>query len=223
MPKYPTPLKQDFKITQHGITRNDEYYWMRERENPEASQYLRDENKYLEETLKHLDPLQETLFQEMKGRIMEVDSSVPEKFRNYFYYTRTEAEKQYPIYCRKKESLDAPEEILLDQNILAEGHEFCSVSAFSISPDETKLAYSVDLEGAEVYTIYIKDLTSGKLYPETLHRTYGSVYFAVGAEWTEDGKTLFYITLDRFASRLQIIPPRAWHRSRTRCAPLSRN
>ncbi|MFN8383190.1 MAG: S9 family peptidase [Anaerolineales bacterium] len=196
MASHPIAPQREFIFNEHGLTRRDEYYWLRERENPETIQYLQAENEYLEETLKHTKPLQETLFQEMKGRICEVDSSVPEKNGSYFYYTRTEAEKQYPIYCRKKDNLDAPEEILLDQNSLAEGHEFCSVSAFSISPDETKLAYSVDLEGAEVYTIHIKDLTSGILYPETMHRTFGSVYFSVGVEWANDNKTFYYLTLD---------------------------
>lgn len=198
MPPYPIPAKRDFPITQHGITRNDEYYWMRDRENPEAMQYLQAENQYLDEILKHTLPLQEVLFQEMKGRIREVDSSVPEKHGGYFYYTRTESEKQYPIYCRKKETLDATEEILLDLNILAMGHEFCSVSAFSISPDENKLAYSVDLEGAEVYTIYIKDLVTGELYPEQIQRVSGSVYYSTGVEWAGDSQTLYYLTLDEY-------------------------
>lgn len=196
MATYPIAPQKEFTLTEHGVARRDEYYWLRERENPEAIQYLQAENEYLEETLQHTKPLQEILFQEMKGRIREVDSSVPEKRGEYFYYTRTEAEKQYPIYCRKKGTLEAPEEILLDQNHLAEGHEFCSVSAFSISPDETKLAYSVDLEGAEVYTIHIKDLTNGELYPETIQRTFGSVYFSVGVEWANDNKTFYYLTLD---------------------------
>ncbi|MDP2777715.1 MAG: hypothetical protein Q8O48_08715, partial [Anaerolineales bacterium] len=198
MTTYPIPQKREFKLTQHGLTRNDEYYWMRERKDPEVIKYLQAENEYLEKELKHIKPLQEKLFQEMKARLQEVDSSVPEKYRGYFYYTRTEANKQYPIYCRKKGSLDAPEEVLLDQNVLAEGSEFCSVSAFSISPDQTKLAYSVDLAGAEVYTIYIKDLTSGGLSPEKIERTYGSVYFHTGIEWANDNKTLYYLTLDEF-------------------------
>jgi oligopeptidase B len=204
MSKNQTATKKDFAITQHGFTRNDEYYWMNERENPQVVEYLQMENKYLEETLKHIQPLQEKLFQEMKGRIKEVDSSAPEKIRNYFYYTRTETNKQYPIYCRKKDTLDAPEEILLDQNLLAEGHDFCSVSAFSISPDETKLAYSVDYEGAEVYTIYIKLLSNGSHYPEMISRTYGSVYYSVGVEWAEDNQTLYYLTLDEYHRAYQL-------------------
>lgn len=198
MSKNQIAQKREFTITQHGFTRIDEYYWMNEREDPQVVEYLQAENQYLEEILQHTQPLQEKLFQEMKGRIKEADSSAPEKINSYFYYTRTEENKQYSIYCRKKDTLDAPEEILLDQNLLAEGHEFCSVSAFSISPDETKLAYSVDLQGAEVYTIYIKNLIDGSLYPETISRTYGSVYYPVGAEWAEDNETLYYLTLDEY-------------------------
>lgn len=193
---YPVPPKREFLITQHGVTRNDEYYWMRERENPEVKKYLEAENEYLDTVLSHIKPLQETLFQEMKSRIKEEDRSVPEKFKDYFYYTRTEAGKQYPIFCRKKDEVNAIEEILLDQNVLAEGHEFCSVSAFSISPDQNKLAYSLDIEGSEVYTIYIKDLTTGKLYPEKIENVSGSVYYATGVEWAKDSQTIFYITID---------------------------
>jgi len=198
MPSNPVASKRPHIITQHGLSRNDEYYWMRNRDDPEVLQYLHAENEYLAGVLQHTKPLQEKLFQEMKGRIKEVDSSVPEKNGDYFYYTRTEADKQYPIYCRKKGSLAAPEELLLDQNILAEGNEFCSVSAFSISPDEKKLAYSVDLEGAEVYTIYIKNLLDGSLHPETISNSYGSVYFRVGVEWAQDSETFYYLTLDHF-------------------------
>jgi oligopeptidase B len=192
----PVAPKRSHSITQHGVTRTDEYFWMREHENPEVLKYLQAENDYLEEVLQHTKPLREQLFEEMKGRIKETDTSVPEKSRGHYYYIRHEAGKQYPIYCRRKDSLDAPEEILLDQNTLAEGRDFCSVSAFSISPDGTKLAYSVDLEGAEVYTIYIKNLMDHSLYPEIIDRTYGSVYFQVGAEWANDSQTLYYVTLD---------------------------
>jgi oligopeptidase B len=198
MPTHPIPPKREHRITQHGVTRNDEYHWMRNRKDPEVLKYLQAENEYLDEVLSHIKPLQEKLFQEMKGRIQETDSSVPVKKDNYFYYTRNEAGKQYPIFCRKKDSLDAPEEILLDQNILAEGHEFCSVSAFSVSPDHTKLAYSIDYEGAEVYTIVVKDLVSGELFPERIERVLGSVYYHTGVEWAMDSQTFFYLTLDEY-------------------------
>lgn len=196
MTSHPTPPKGDHQLIQHGITRLDEYYWMRERENPETLNFLHAENEYLDNMLVHLQPLRETLFTELKGRIKEVDMSVPEFYGGYLYYTRTEADKQYPIHCRKKGTLDAPEEILLDQNQLAEGHEFCSVSAFNISPDGNKLAYSVDLEGSEVYTIRVKDLTSGEHFPEQISNSQGSVYFRTGLEWAEDSQTFYYLNLD---------------------------
>jgi oligopeptidase B len=121
MLSYPTAPKRPYLITQHGQTRIDNYYWMRDRSDPEVHKYLHAENDYLEEIMGHTKPLQKALYREMKGRIKETDSSVPEKRGDYFYYSRTEEGKQYPIYCRKKSSLEAPEQILLDQNALAAG------------------------------------------------------------------------------------------------------
>ena len=145
MKSFPVAEKRPYPIIQHGMIRNDEYYWMRNREDPQVLKYLTAENDYLEEVLQHTLPLREKLFEEMKGRIKETDDTVPEKIGDYLYYRRSLAGKQYPIYCRVKDAPNTSEEILLDQNALAEGYEFCSVSAFSISPDQTKLAYSVDL------------------------------------------------------------------------------
>ena len=196
MPSFPIAPKRDHLITQHGKTRNDEYYWLREKENPEVLDYLRAESDYLEEVLGHTQPLQETLFAEMKGRIKEADSSVPEKRGGYFYYSRMEQGKSYPIYCRKKGSLESPEEVLLDHNALAEGHDFSSVGAVEVSPDGNKLAYTLDYEGNEAYTIHIRDLATGKLYDETIPNTSGSVYELGGVEWANDSETIYYITLD---------------------------
>ena len=193
---FPTAPKRPYQITQHGETRVDDYYWMRDRQDPEVLKYLHAENDYLEEVLGHTKPLQDTLFAEMKGRIQETDSTVPEKRGEYLYYTRTESGKQYPIFCRRKDSLEGPEEVLLDQNLLAEGKSFCSVGAFIVSPDGTKLAYSLDVEGAEVYTIYIKDLTDQVIYTEAIENTFSSVYFRTGVEWANDNQTIFYLTLD---------------------------
>ncbi|HEX5810102.1 MAG TPA: hypothetical protein VFY25_15645, partial [Anaerolineales bacterium] len=193
---YPTAPKRPYEITQHGYTRIDNYYWMRDRSDPEVLKYLHAENDYLEEIMGHTKSLQETLYTEMKSRIKETDYTVPEKKGEYYYYSRTEEGKQYPIYCRKKGSLESPEEILLDQNDLAEGKSFCSVGALTVSPDGDKLAYSVDIEGGEVYTIYIKDLRSGVLYPEFIVNTYSSVYSHTGVEWANDSETFYYLILD---------------------------
>ncbi len=196
MSQFPNAPKVPKEITQHGQTRVDNYYWMRYRENPEVEKYLRAENDYMEEIMQHTKPLQETLFQEMKGRIKEDDNSVPEWNNGYFYYTRTEAGKQYPIYCRKKGGLDAPEQILVDQNELAEGKSFIRIGAFSVSPDGEKLAYSIDPDGSEICTLYIKNLVDGTLYPEIFQNTYGSVYEHLGVEWDESSRFIFYVTLD---------------------------
>lgn len=193
---FPMAPKRPYQITQHGETRTDNYYWMRDRQDPEVLKYLHAENDYLEEVLGHTKPLQEMLFAEMKGRVKETDSTVPEKRGEYFYYTRTEAGKQYPVFCRKKDSLENPEEVLLDQNLLADGKSFFSLGAFTVSPDGTKLAYSVDIEGAEVYTIYIRDLTNQVIYSDAIESTFSSVYFRTGVEWANDNQTIFYLTLD---------------------------
>ena len=200
----PVAPKKSHEITQHGQSRTDSYYWLRHKEDPDVLKYLYAEMEYLEESMQPTKPLQESLFTEMKGRIQETDSTFPEERGGYFYYQRTEAGKQYPIFCRRKGSMDSPEEILLDQNIIAEGKTFCSVSAFEVSPDGTKLAYSVDLGGDEVYTIRIKDLASGTEYPETIPNTYGSVYFHTGIEWANDSETIFYEILDEAQRPFQL-------------------
>ena len=193
---FPIAPKQPKEITQHGQTRLDNYFWMRYREDAEVLKYLHAEQDYLEEIMQHTKPLQEQLFQEMKGRIKEDDSSAPEKEGEYFYYTRYETGKQYPFYCRKKGSLDAPEEILIDQNTLAGENNFCRIGSFSISPDANKMAYSVDADGTEICTIFIKDLVTGMLLPEVIINTYGDVYGHSGIEWAKEGKSFLYVTRD---------------------------
>lgn len=193
---FPIAPKRPYAITQHGYTRIDNYYWMRDRSDPELLKYLHAENDYLEEIMGHTKSLQETLYAEMKDRIRETDATVPEKNGEYLYYSRMEKGKQYPIFCRKKGSLESPEEILVDQNDLAEGKSFCSIGAVAVSPDGNKLAYSVDIEGREIYTIYIKDLITGSLYPEFIVNTFSSVYFHTGIEWANDSETFFYLTMD---------------------------
>jgi oligopeptidase B len=196
MSNTPVAPKKPHEITQHGQSHTDSYYWLRHREDPDVLKYLHAEMEYLEESMKPTNTLQEALFAEMRGRLQETDSTFPEERGGYLYYQRTEAGKQYPIFCRRKGSMDSTEEVLLDQNILSEGKTFCSVSAFEVSPDGTRLAYSIDLSGDEIYTIHIKDLVSGEEYPEAIPNTYGSVYFHTGVEWANDNETIFYEILD---------------------------
>ena len=174
----------------HGNTRIDNYYWLRERENPDVIAYLEAENSYTKTILNDTEALQETLFQEMKGRIQETDLSVPVKMGNYYYYTRTEEGKQYDIHCRKQGNMEGDEEILLDVNHLAGSSPYCAIGVFEPSPSHKLLAYSVDLSGNESYTLYVKDLSTGELLPDTIPATYYSV------AWANDNKTLFYNVLD---------------------------
>ena len=196
MSTFPIAPKRPREITQHGQTRIDDYFWMRDREDPEVLKHLHAEQDYVEEIMQHTKPLQDQLFEEMKGRIQEDDSSAPEKDGEYIYYTRYETGKQYPFFCRKKRDLAALEEILIDQNALTGENNFCRIGSFSISPDATKLAYSVDADGTEVCPLYIKDLTTGALLRETIANTYGDVYGHRGVEWACDGLSLFYVTRD---------------------------
>ena len=196
MSSFPIAPKRLRQLQQHGVTRLDNYYWMRDINDPETLKYLRAESDYVEEAMQHTKPLQEKLFAEMKARIKEDDESVPEKRGEYFYYARQEKGKQYPVFCRRKESLDAAEEILLDQNQLAEGKSFCSVGAVAVSPDGNTLAYSVDFGGREIYTLHVMDLKTRKPYPEIIENIGGSAYEHGGVEWANDNETFFYTTLD---------------------------
>src|SRR4051794_26432729 len=159
-PEFPIAPKRPHDIRQHGQTRSDDYFWMRFREDPEVLKYLSAENGYLSQVMQHTTALQEQLFQEMKARIKEDDQSVPERRGSYLYYTRTETGRQYRVFCRRKESMVAPEEILLDQNALAAGKTFCRVGVFAVSPDQQKVAYSVDFDGSEQFNIVFKDLVT---------------------------------------------------------------
>jgi oligopeptidase B len=196
IPIPPVASKRPHSITQHGQTRIDDYFWLRNRDDPETLPYLKAENEYLEAVLAHTLPLQEKLFLEMKARIPESDLSAPQKHGGYIYYTRMEPGRQYPIYYRKTGMDESEEEVLLDQNVLAEGHPFCGLGAFELSPDHAKLAYLVDYEGSEIYTLYIKDLCTGRLFPEAIPNTYGLFYYQRGVAWSLDNQTLFYTTLD---------------------------
>ena len=177
-------------MTVHGHTRVDNYYWLNERENPEVLAYLEAENQYADACLRHTEPLQEQLFKEITGRIKQDDNSVPVKIRDYYHYTRYEEGKEYPLFCRKKHSLEASEEILLDCNVLAEGHAFFDIGEVSLSEDDRLLAYSVDTVSRRIYTVYVKDLETGELVGEPIIGTSGNVV------WASDNKTLFYSVKD---------------------------
>lgn len=177
------------QLKTHGHTRIDNYYWLNQRENPEVIAYLEAENTYTSALMNHTESLQEELFAEIKGRIKQTDLSVPEMRGSHFYYTRTVAGQDYPIYARKKGSLDADEEVLLDVNAMAEGHNF--YNAFpSISSNENLMAYADDTRGRRIYTIRFKNLITGQQFPETISNTSGNMV------WAEDNQTLFYAKRD---------------------------
>ncbi len=178
----------------HGETLVDDYFWLREKTNPAVMAYLQAENAYADALMKSTSPLQEKLYNEMLSHIKQTDVNVPYRWGNYFYYTRTEEGKQYPIFCRKHGSLDAQEEIILDQNELAKGQKFMSVGAFSPSDDGNLLAYTTDHTGYRQYTLHIKDLRNGQLFPESIERVDNVV-------WATDNKTMFYVTEDAVTKR----------------------
>ena len=186
----PVPKKIRLESTVHDTTRSDDYAWLRDRENQHVIDYLKEENLFCEKIMAHTRSLQDALYNEMVSRIKETDDSVPVKWGGYYYYHRTEKDRQYKIYCRKESSMNAPEEILLDANELATGKEYFSLGVYRMSPDHRLLAYSVDTNGSEKYTLYIKDLISGRNLPESIPDTY------YGMEWGNDNRTIFYNTVD---------------------------
>jgi oligopeptidase B len=193
-PKPPMAEKKTKTTNIHGETLVDEYFWLREKTNPAVLAHLQAEDAYAEAAMKHTAPLQEKLYKEMLSHIKQTDRDVPYRSGNYFYYTRTEEGKQYPIYCRRKGSLDAPEEIVLDQNELAKGQKFMDVDSFVPSDDNNLLAYTTDNTGYRQYTLQIKDLRTGQLFPERIERVNGVV-------WATDNKTFFYVTEDAVTKR----------------------
>lgn len=189
-PAAPTAKIEPHVTELHGDTRVDNYFWLRERESDEVIAYLEAENAYTEAMTSHTEALQGKLYDELLGRIQETDLSVPSRKGDYFYYTRTEEGKQYPIYCRKKGSLEADEEVLLDANAMAEGKEYFRVGIYQVSPNHRLLAYSEDVDGSELYTLRVKDLASG----ETLADAIPGVAYAFA--WGNDDKTFFYTMRD---------------------------
>jgi oligopeptidase B len=188
--KPPIARVSPVKLEKHGDVRVDEYYWMRERDDPEVVKYLNAENAYTDAMMRHTEALQETLFGEFKARIKQTDVTVPYKQDNYFYYSRTEEGREYPIYCRKKGSLAAPEEVMIDGNQLAEGHAFCGIGQRAVSSGQDILAFSVDYAGRRFYTIRFKNLATGEMLVDTIPNVTGNI------AWANDNRTLFYTRQD---------------------------
>ncbi len=194
LPAPPVAKKIPHVTEVNGHKMVDNYFWLRDKPNPEVRAYLEAENAYTEAVMKPTEAFQKKLYAEMLGRIKETDVEVPYREGDYFYYVRTEAGKQYGIRCRRKGSMEAPEEILLDINELAKGQAFMSVAAFAVSPDGNLLAYSYDNTGFRQYTLAVKDLRTGQTLGDHAERV-GSVV------WANDSKTIFYTQEDAVSKR----------------------
>ncbi|MEJ6557137.1 MAG: S9 family peptidase [Flavobacteriaceae bacterium] len=184
-----TPPLADQKPYQHNIhdyIRMDPFFWLKERENPEVIDYLERENDYYQKSTKHLVPLQNDLFEEMKGRIKEEDNSVPYFYNGYWYITRFEKGQDYPIYTRKKDRLDAAEEILFDCNEMAKGHDYFRLVGINISPDNTKAIVGIDTVSRRQYVLKVKDLISGEIFDTSIENTTGS------SVWANDNTHFFF-------------------------------
>lgn len=183
------------KLKKHNEIRIDNYFWLNDRENPEVIDYLNQENAYYEAMTAHTKDFQKELFEEMKGRIKEDDQSVPYLYNGYYYITRFEKGQDYPIYSRKKGSLEAKEEILFDCNELAKGHAFFQLGGLSVSPDNRYASFGVDTVGRRIYTIKIKNLETNEILSDFIENATG------GSVWANDNQTLFYTRQDKVTLR----------------------
>ncbi len=190
MPAPPKAKKIPKALKIHGDTRIDNYYWLKERDNPDVIDYLKAENDYTDAVMAHTKDLQEKLFNEIVGRIKQTDESVPYKKNGYFYYERYEEGNEYPLYCRKKGTMDEQEEILLNVNEMAKGHNYFHVRNLNTSIDNQILAFGVDTIGRRKYVIHFKNLANGKVLSDKITNTTGSV------AWANDNRTVFYTTKD---------------------------
>jgi len=193
-PQPPLARRHPVEHVLHGDRRIDDYAWLRNKKSPEVILHLNAENAYTDAVLRDTEPFQEKLYQEMLGRILQTDLSVPYRLRGYLYFSRTEEGKQYPIHARKRDAEDAPEESLLDLNTLATDHSFLSLGSFAVSDDNALLAYSLDSTGFRQYTQQIKNLHSGETLPVRIERV-------TSAAWAADNRTLFYTVEDETTKR----------------------
>jgi len=198
-PKPPKAAKIKKELVAHGHTRVDNYYWLNDREDPNVISYLEEENAYTEAVMKHTEEFQEKLFDEIVGRIKQTDESVPYKRNGYFYYTRYEEGKEYPIYCRKKENMEATEEIMLNVNEMAEGFDYYSVAGLNVSPNNKMLAFGVDTVSRRQYSIHYKNLETGEILGHKIPNTTG------GGAWANDNQTYFYAIKDASLRAFKIL------------------
>lgn len=189
-PAPPVAKVEPHRFEEHGHVRIDNYYWLKERDNPEVLAYLQAENRYTDAVLAPLHDLRETLFGEITGRIAPEDASAPVTARGYVYVTRYAEEGEYPIYCRHRGSLDAPEEAMLDGNEAARGHDYFAVRGVSVSSGNDILAFAVDTVGRRFYTIRFRNLTTGAFLPDSISDVTSNLV------WAEDNRTLFYTRQD---------------------------
>ncbi|MBC7474262.1 MAG: S9 family peptidase, partial [Candidatus Sericytochromatia bacterium] len=187
--KPPVAKVLPFEITYHDEVYHDDYAWLKEKTNPDVISYLEEENNYLKDNMLHTKDFQDSLYKEMLARIKETDISVPEKLEDYYYYSRTEEGKQYRIHCRKKLSLDAPEQILLDLNKLTEESDYLSLGVYKVSPDHKYLAYSIDNDGSESYTLFVKEIDTDIHLKDEIKNS-------SSVEWLNDNSTILYSILD---------------------------
>jgi oligopeptidase B len=190
----PLARREPVETVLHGDRRVDHYAWLRQKENPEVIAYLEAENAYTDAILRPTETFQETLYQEMLGRILQTDLSFPYRLRGYLYFTCTEEGKQYPTHCRRVDAGGSLDEILLDLNRLAEGHSFLGLGAFDVSSDNQLLAYALDTTGFRQYTLHIKNLWNGAIFPEAIERVTSAV-------WAADNRTIFYTVEDATTKR----------------------
>lgn len=187
----PMAAKKDTVLEKHGDKRIDSYYWLNDRENPEVIQYLKDENAYYEKMTAHTKDFQQQLFDEMKARIKEDDESVPYLYNGYYYITRFEKGKEYPIFSRKKGSLTAKEEIMFDCNEMAKGKAYFKLSGLNVSEDNKLVSFATDETGRRIYTLHVKNLETGEILADKIPNVNGE------SVWANDNKTLFYSTKDK--------------------------
>jgi oligopeptidase B len=190
----PVAPRVDHREVRHGATITDDYFWLREKSNPAVTKYLEAENAYTAAMTKDLQPFSEALYAEMLGRIKQTDVSVPTPNHGYLYYSRTVEGQQYPIQCRRKGTMEAPEEVLLDLNELGKGKKFVGLGGFQVSDDQNLLAYTIDYAGFRQYALRVKDLRTGQTLPDTAERV-------TSLAWAADNKTLFLVTEDAVTKR----------------------